>query len=170
MAPENGRLSQGHRPAGCLTRREWLKRVGVLAGGALAAAASPAVAAAAPARTVGPLLKLQEQVKLNVWKAPHNPKDQDFWNERLAAYMKDHSNVTVEYRITPWDTWQETYTAAFAGDSPPDVSYVVNSFFPKYADAGSLVDLNTLEGADLSKWQPLFDKDIWGLGSRNGKQ
>lgn len=141
----------------------------------LATACAP-VAAPAPAAPTGVSPQptappaAAEKIKLSVWKAPHNPKDQDFWNEKLAAYMKDHPNVEVEYRITPWDTWHETYTAAFAGDNPPDISYVVNSFFPKYADAGSLVDLKTLESADLKKWEPLFDKDLWGLGSRDGKQ
>ena len=59
--------------------------------------------------------------------------------------------VAVAYRLTPWETWQETYTSAFAGDSPPDVSYVVDSFFPKFADAGALVDLGSLEGGDHAR-------------------
>ena len=75
--------------------------------------------------------------------------------------------IEVEYRVTPWATWQETYTAAFAGDSPPDVSYVVDSFFPKYSDSGALVDLATLEGVDLATWKALYDPSIWDRGTRN---
>ena len=113
--------------------------------------------------------RAQDAVKLSVWKAPHTPDDQKFFDEKLAAYAAQRPGVEIEYRVTPWDTWQETYTAAFAGDDPPDVSYVVNSFFPKFADAGALVDLGTLEGADLAAWQPLFDPGIWGLAVRDGK-
>lgn len=143
-----------------LSRRNLLQRAGVLAVGA-----SGVGAATFPATRAG----AQEAVKLNVWKAPHSPGDQQFWNERLATYTDDHPNVETEYRVTPWDTWQETYTSAFAGDSPPDISYIVNSFFPKFADAGSLVDLGSLEGVDIAAWEPLFDPGIWALGTRNGK-
>jgi ABC-type glycerol-3-phosphate transport system substrate-binding protein len=143
-----------------LTRRDLLARSGAIGVGAVGAGI---------ARTGGARVRAQEKVKLNVWKAPHNDKDQEFWNARLAQYMTDHPNVTVEYRITPWATWEETYTAAFASDSPPDISYIVDSFYPKYADAGALVDLATLPGADLSKWQPLFDPTIWNKSIRKGK-
>ena len=144
------------------TRRDILRGTGALAAGV----ASSALFAPGPA----PLLAArQEPVRLNLWKAPHNPDDQRFWTERLAGYGEEHDGVTVEYRITPWETWQETYTSAFAGDSPPDVSYVVDSFFPKFADAGTLVDLGSLEGVDLSTWEPLFDPTTWQRGTRDGK-
>jgi len=147
-----------------LTRRALLARMGALAGAGLLAAHTPAAVAAPGFRPSS------QQVKLSVWKAPHNPQDQEFWDGQLATYMKSHPNVSVEFRVTPWDTWHETYTAAFAGDNPPDISYIVDSFFAKYADAGSLVALDSLEGADLSRWEPLFDPSIWAKGHRGGKQ
>jgi multiple sugar transport system substrate-binding protein len=144
------------------TRRDILRGTGALAAGL----ASGSLIAPGPVPHVA---ARQEAVRLNLWKAPHTPNDQQFWTDRLAGYGEEHDGVTVEYRITPWETWQETYTSAFAGDSPPDVSYVVDSFFPKFADAGALVDLASLEGVDLSTWEPLFDPTTWKRGTRDGK-
>lgn len=135
---------------------------------------SGAAAAVAGAATIGAtprslrLAGAQEMVKLQVWKAPHTTDDQKYFDGVLATFTEQNPNIEVEYRVTPWATWQETYTAAFAGDSPPDISYVVDSFFPKYSDAGALVDLSKLEGADLSKWQSLYDPSIWDRGTRKG--
>ena len=145
-----------------------LTRRGVLRGTGALAASLASGGMVAPGM-VSPAAARQDSVQLNVWKAPHNPGDQQFWTERLAGYMADHAGTAVEYRVTPWDTWQETYTSAFAGDSPPDISYVVDSFFPKFADAGALVDLSTLEGAALAAWEELFDPTIWARGTRGGK-
>ena len=142
-----------------VSRRNLLKQTGAAVAGTAALTALPRIA---------PSAKAQETVKLQVWKAPHTTDDQKFFDDALATFTSQNPGVEVEYRVTPWATWQETYTAAFAGDSPPDISYVVDSFFPKYSDAGALVDLSKLDGADLSKWEPLFDPSIWARGTRKG--
>lgn len=140
------------------SRRDLIKAAGAAAGAA-ALAATPLNRSATRA---------QETVKLQVWKAPHTTEDQQYFDGVLAEFTSANPGIEAEYRVTPWESWQETYTAAFAGDSPPDISYVVDSFFPKYSDAGSLVDLSTLEGADLAKWEALYDPSIWARGTRNG--
>lgn len=146
-----------------LTRRSLLKGTG-------AAGAAVAAGALAPKVFTSPVAAQDDKVKLSVWKAPHTPDDQKFFDEKLAAYAAEHPNVEIEYRVTPWETWQETYTAAFAGSDPPDISYMVNSFFPKFADADALVPLSGIEGADIAAdWQPLYDSAIWSLGERNGE-
>lgn len=145
-----------------LTRRSLIKGTG-------AAGAAVAAASVAPKIFRSPVAA-QDAVKLSVWKAPHTPDDQKFFDDTLAAYAADNPGVEIEYRVTPWDTWQETYTAAFAGSNPPDISYMVNSFFPKFADANALVPLSEIEGANIAEdWEPLFDPAIWGLGERNGE-
>ncbi len=144
-----------------INRRDLLKRTG-------AATAGLAAASVIPTTTVHRSAKAQDTINLSVWKAPHTPDDQMFFDGKLAAYAEANPGIEIEYRVTPWETWQETYTAAFAGSDPPDISYMVSSFFPKFADSGTLVDLNTLEGADIAGWEPLFDPGIWGLGTRGG--
>jgi multiple sugar transport system substrate-binding protein len=137
-----------------------LKQTGV-AGAAAAAAASTKVSAPN-------IIRAQDTINLSVWKAPHTDDDQVFFDEQLAVFMEQNPGIQVEYRVTPWATWQETYTSAFASDEPPDVSYVVDSFFPKFADAGALVDLSTLDGVDLAAWQELYEASIWDRGTRAG--
>jgi multiple sugar transport system substrate-binding protein len=145
-----------------LTRRSLIKGTG-------AAGAAVAAGAMAPKVFKSPVAA-QDTIKLSVWKAPHSTDDQKFFDDKLAAYAADNPGVEVEYRVTPWETWQETYTSAFAGSDPPDISYMVNSFFPKFADAGSLVPLSAIEGANIAEdWQSLYDPAIWGLGERNGE-
>ena len=141
-----------------VSRRQLIKQSGMVAGAA-------ALAATPLSRST---TRAQETVKLQVWKAPHTDDDQQYFDGVLATFTEQNPNIEAEYRVTPWESWQETYTAAYAGDSPPDISYVVDSFFPKYSDAGSLVDLSKLEGADLSKWEPLYDPSIWARGTRKG--
>ena len=125
-----------------ITRRSLLKGTGAAGAAAAAGAMAPKVIKSPAAA--------QDTIKLSVWKAPHTPDDQKFFDEKLAAYAAEHPGIEIEYRVTPWDTWQETYTSAFAGSSPPDISYMVNSFFPKYADAGALVPLSAIEGANIA--------------------
>ncbi len=146
-----------------LTRRSLIKGTG-------AAGAAVAVGAMAPKVFRSSSASAQDTVKLSVWKAPHTPDDQKFFDEKLAAYAEANPGVEIEYRVTPWDTWAETYTAAFAGSDPPDISYMVNSFFPKFADAGALVPLSAIPDANIpDDWEPLYDPAIWGLGARNGE-
>ncbi len=144
-----------------MNRRDLLKRTG-------AASAGLAAASVLPTTTIHRSVHAQDPVRLSVWKAPHTPDDQLFFDQKLAAYAEANPGIEVEYRVTPWETWQETYTAAFAGSDPPDISYMVNSFFPKFAEADMLVDISTIEGADVAAWEELFDPGIWSLGTRGG--
>jgi ABC-type glycerol-3-phosphate transport system substrate-binding protein len=59
----------------------------------------------------------------------------------IADFEAEHPDIQVDHTITTWETWDETYTAAFAGGSPPDVSYMPDQFYFKFADAGQLADL-----------------------------
>jgi ABC-type glycerol-3-phosphate transport system substrate-binding protein len=144
-----------------LDRRDLLMRTG-------AAGAGLAMAGMLPSTTVHRSAKAQNTISLSVWKAPHTPDDQAFFDEKLTAYAEANPGIEIEYRVTPWETWQETYTAAFAGSDPPNISYMDNRVFPKFANSGTLVDLGSLGEADLSAWEPLFDPRIWSLGTRGG--
>jgi len=143
-------------------RREFLKRSGVVGAGLAAAGMLPRVGQTSTASA-------QESIRLTVWKAPHGAGDEQFFQEQFDKFITDWPNVEIEFRSTPWGAWAETYTAAFASDSPPDISYMPNAYFPKFAEAGLLVDFDTLETVDLAAWKPLFDERIWSLGTRGGK-
>ncbi len=77
---------------------------------------------------------------IKFWKAPHSPSEAEYWQPVLDKFQQAHPNIKVDYLVTPWDTWIEKYTAAFAGGDPPDVSYMTE-WYPRFADAGQLADL-----------------------------
>lgn len=132
------------------TRAELLKRaaaVGVtLAGlGAFPAAASAHRSTQASGTT------------LNVWKAPHSPKDAQFFNGQFKTYEKTNPGVSVDYRVTPWASWDQTYTSAFASGSPPDLHYDVGIYFGKFATSGKIVALDQQYGSQLKALEKNYD-------------
>lgn len=106
-----------------------------------------------------------DKVTISFWKAPHSESEADFWKPILAKFMEENPNITVEHLVTPWDTWTEKYTAAFAGGTPPDVSYMTE-WFPKFADANQLADLSKYVTDDSKK---LIGKSNWDYATYKGK-
>jgi multiple sugar transport system substrate-binding protein len=143
-----------------VTRAELVRQaaalgVTVAGAGALASAASAHAAQSEP-------------ITLNVWKAPHSAKDADFMNAQFAEYKKTNPNVSVDYRVTPWASFDETYTAAFASGSPPDLHYDVDLYFSKYANAGDLVALDKAFGPQLKAQKKYYDATDFTDTSLNG--
>ncbi len=97
--------------------------------------------------------------KLNVWKAPHSAGDGKFFDSEFSKYGKTSAGagVKVDYRVTPWASWDTTYTSAFASGSPPDLHYDVGIYFGKFAKAKKIVMLNKQYAADLKKLKPKYD-------------
>ena len=71
-----------------------------------------------------------------MWKAPHTPTDAQFFNAQFATYKKTHADINVDYRVTPWASWDPTYTSAFASGSPPDLHYDVGIYFGEVRPGG----------------------------------
>lgn len=78
--------------------------------------------------------------------------------------------MTVEYLFHPWEGLAERYATAFQGDSPPDVFYLPDLFYPRYAAAGYLGELDTLFPEDVAALQPEFMDQWWAPGNFNGHQ
>jgi multiple sugar transport system substrate-binding protein len=147
---------------GTLTRAELMKRAAALGVTLAGAGALTGGASAAPARERG------DEITLNVWKAPHSAQDADFMNAQFAAYKKTHPTINVDYRVTPWASYDETYTAAFASGNPPDLHYDVDLYFSKYAQAGDLVPLDEKFGASLDAQKKYYDASDFTDTTLNG--
>lgn len=80
-------------------------------------------------------------VTITFWKAPHIKTETEVWEEIIAKFEEENPGINVEFLETPWDGWDEKYTAAFAGSNPPDVSYM-SEYFVKFAQNGKLADLS----------------------------
>lgn len=94
------------------------------------------------------------QVTLTFWKAPHIKTEKDVWAKMIEKFEAENPNIKVEFLETPWDGWDQKYTAAFAGSNPPDVSYM-SEYFVKFAQNGKLADLSTyFTKEEQSKYSP----------------
>lgn len=60
------------------------------------------------------------------------------------AYMALHPNVTIETQVTPWTEYWTKLEAAAQGGALPDVFWMHSNQFFKYASAGTLLDLTSL--------------------------
>lgn len=81
-----------------------------------------------------------EQVTIKFWKAPHSQNEEKIWAGIIDKFEEQNPNIKVEHLVTPWDTYEQQYTAAFAGSSPPDVSYQTD-WVVNFAKQNKLADL-----------------------------
>src|SRR4051794_26011554 len=114
--PENGSISRGkflgHAAAGA-------------AGVVLTGTVATQQAAASPVRR-----RSKAPVTLTFWKGPHEPGNQEAANVAkpvLDRFEKENPGIKVNFLLTPWDSWTEKYTTAFASGSPPDVCYMTEA-------------------------------------------
>lgn len=61
------------------------------------------------------------------------------------AYMAEHSNVTIEVQVTPWNEYWTKLEASAMGGALPDVFWMHSNQFFKYVSAGTLMNLDSLE-------------------------
>lgn len=106
---------------------------------------------------------------VSIWKAPHSNDDATFFEDVMEVASTDDAFPKTDYRVTPWDTWQETYTSAFAGSTPPDVHYNIGQFFTKFAESGQLLALDDAYPDELAALKDDFDQSIWDLASVDGQ-
>jgi multiple sugar transport system substrate-binding protein len=171
-----------------LTRRELLKALAAGAGltamggvlgacgaqptepAASEATEAPAAATEAPvAATEAPAVA--EQTTITFWKSPHSQFEQERMGQVIADFEKLHPDIKVEHTITTWETWDETYTAGFAGGNPPDVSYMPDQFYFKFSDNGQLADLGPwVNDASYESERNAWFKSPWELGNWKGTQ
>ncbi|MFC7404252.1 ABC transporter substrate-binding protein [Georgenia alba] len=74
----------------------------------------------------------------------------DLTEQVIARFEEQHPNITVTPEWTSWDSyWDRLATATAAGDAP-DIIQMDESQIAAYGSQGSLLDLETLDGLDLS--------------------
>lgn len=157
------------------SRRTLLKAMGagagvVALGGVLSACAPPA-AAPAGGEAAGAAPATGEQATISFWKSPHSQFEQDRMGAVIGEFEKQHPEIKVEHTITTWETWDETYTTGFASGSPPDVSYMPDQFYFKFAENKQLADLGPwVDDAAYESERNAWFKSPWDLGNWQGTQ
>jgi ABC-type glycerol-3-phosphate transport system substrate-binding protein len=111
----------------------------------------------------------KKKVTVTFWKASHGDKDED-WRVILDKFEQKNPGVKVESLLHPWEGWDERYGAAFAAGEPPDVSYMPDEFWPKFAEAGQLAKLDKMFAGELAKMKNEYPKNFWDLCFYKGSQ
>jgi multiple sugar transport system substrate-binding protein len=86
--------------------------------------------------------KETEKVTLRVWKAPYSENDYGLLEAAFNEFKQANPQVGIEFVVTPWETWVEKYTAAFAAGDPPEVFSAAQSFPYKFIQANKVVALD----------------------------
>jgi multiple sugar transport system substrate-binding protein len=168
-----------HNGSKRLSRREFLKGVAAgatltTAGGILSACGAPAQQPAAPAAGEAPKAEAPaaaQQTTIGFWKSPHSQFEAERMGKVIADFEGLHPDIKVEHTITTWETWDETYTAAFAGGNPPDVSYMPDQFYFKFADSNQLTDLGPyVNDPGYEPERKEWFSGAWNLGNWKGTQ
>jgi ABC-type glycerol-3-phosphate transport system substrate-binding protein len=131
-----GTSSEGEL-AGLLSRRQLLRR----SAGAGVMLSAPGLLAACgdsgePAKGGG-----DASGSIRFLKGPNWADDLKWQKEAAAEFTAAHPAIKVTPSLYDWASVEAQLTTAFAGNAPPDVVYMADTLWPKFADAGALLDL-----------------------------
>jgi len=87
--------------------------------------------------------------KVTVWLYPVIPDEathKQFWDDTIAAFEKDHKDITVDYEIFPWANRDEALQTAIAAGKGPDLVYLIPDQLAAYQK--SIQPLNDLLSTD----------------------
>lgn len=153
-----------------LSRRDFLVRTATVAGVATVGAGLAACVPAAPAATdESGAAPAMEVVTLIMWKGPHKAAGDETKlcaQPTLDTLQEMHPEISVDFSEVPWGQYNEKFTAAFAADQGPDVSYQTESF-PRFVNSGHIMPLDDMldtSGFDRS----YFYERAWGPGTYGG--
>ncbi len=74
-------------------------------------------------------------------KGPNFEDDLKFQQGLGKSFQASHPKVTVKARLYDWANVETQLTTAFASPNPPDVVYMADTLWPRFADANALLDL-----------------------------
>jgi multiple sugar transport system substrate-binding protein len=131
-----------------------------------------AVAALALSALSGGLASAQDELSgpLRVDFLAYDAKMQPWLDELQAEFTALHPNVELTLEIPNLDQYRDSLTTQVQGGSPPDLAQVATSWQPALAEAGALVDWETvLDPAILEAMDPTlrdgarFQGTLYGL-------
>lgn len=156
-----------------LSRREFMKRSVAVAGLATVSSVFAAcVPAAAPTGGAAPeagAAPAADVVTLTMWKGPHKPAGDETKlcaRPTLDKFEEANADIKVDFTEVPWSQYNEKFTAAFASDTGPDVSYQTESF-PRFVDAGQILAMTDLIDASSFDLNFFYERAL-GPGTYNG--
>lgn len=154
---------------GRITRAQLLKSAA--AAGVAGSALLPRIQAHAAALGSRPKRPARGPAQITFIKGPHSANEVAIEKKLIAKFEATHPNIKVNFTMYQWPAMDATLEAGYASSSPPDVAYLVDMIYPKFAAAGTLQDLKPY--ISQATYQPeihAFLPAIWKLGQFRGTQ
>lgn len=88
-------------------------------------------------------------IQLAFWKPPGLPTnlENQFFGNLITSFRKANPNIHVTYLDIPWASASEKYTAAFASNNPPDVSYQILNWLSNFGSQNALVPIEDVDSS-----------------------
>jgi multiple sugar transport system substrate-binding protein len=110
------------------------------------------------------------RVTVTFWHGMESGVNNHVLESKIAAFNAAHPDIFIDAQVYgAADQLGPKLDAAVAGRTPPDLLWWSPAFFPKYADAGALRNLDEFMATDPSfNREDVYDY-LWDLGSFQGK-
>lgn len=152
------------------SRREFIRAAGattmLAAGGGLLAACGDASDSGKGAKAASGSIRFL--------KGPNWADDLAFQKRAATEFTASHPGIHVKPALYDWASVETQLTTAYASRQPPDIVYMADTLWPKFAGAGALLDLTGRVDAGAFKgehdaypanaWEALtYDGRIYGV-------
>lgn len=92
-----------------------------------------------------------------------NPNEKSIFEKLIASFEDKYPHVTVKYTSVPPGEYSQKLTTLISSGKAPDVFYVGGSEFYRFAEAGTILNLQSyLDGTELFEqdnvWKPALDR------------
>jgi len=128
---------------------------------------------AAAETTAGETTAAAGEVTITVWKPSWGTVEEQYLTPVLKKFETENPGVTIKYDYIPWEGLTERFLTSFTGGNPPDIFYLPDSHWPKFAGSGYLADLSkefpdevtAYLGEFQDKWvqSGVFNGDTYGI-------
>ncbi len=103
-------------------------------------------------------------------KGPNWAEDLDWQKQVAAAFTAEHPKIKVTPALYDWASVEAQLTTAFASNSPPDIVYMADTLWPKFADAGALLDLTDhVNDASFEEEKASYPDGAWEAVTYDGR-
>jgi multiple sugar transport system substrate-binding protein len=103
-------------------------------------------------------------------KGPHSPDELKLESKINAKFHKKYPAINADFRTYDWAQLDAELNSAFASGNPPEVMYLINSVFPRYAVQGALQDLTpVVKNAAFKQGFDAIEPFAWDLITLNNK-
>ncbi len=67
------------------------------------------------------------------------------WRQGFLDYYQSVYGGTVDYMVIPWENWESNFITTFAANENPDLIYLFEKNFPKFANRGMVYSVEELK-------------------------